>query len=452
MKLVEEGEVSLDTRVFSLLNLETPNYPGAVFDSRWTNITVRHLLSHTAGWNRDTAMNPLGSTSFDPVLWPDWAARDLGLTGPATPTDIVRWMLGKPLQANPGSAFAYSNFGFVVAGRVIENITGQPFEQAIGQLLAKTGITRVQLSAATQAERATGEATYYLNPSILPSTFSIGRICEPKPFDFDLPYAYPMTVLDAAGGLIASAMDYARFVAAIDGLPTFPDILSTNSVKTMAGGSFGWDSVSSSDPSTGIWTKTGDWFASNSHSTKWTQGVIFVYLLNSLALDSSGNEAETDLYNLLTASMVSVSWPTNDLFEATLSYDAWRAKYFSSSELADPTVSGDDADPDGDGMPNLLEYASGTNPRVPNEAPKLVASLSASDGGPSLVVSFRRLLLAYELDYNLEASPDLQSWSPVTGEVDEASLNADGTVTTSVHAGSPADSSSRFFRLRVSRK
>jgi hypothetical protein len=100
----------------------------------------------------------------------------------------------------------------------------------------------------------------------------------------------------------------------------------------------------------------------------------------------------------------------------------------------------------------LIEYASGTNPRVPNEAPKLVASLSASGGGPSLVVSFRRLLLAYELDYNLEASPDLQSWSPVTGEVDEASLNADGTVTTSVHAGSPADSSSRFFRLRVSRK
>ena len=75
MKLVEEGEVSLDTRVFSLLNLEVPHYAGAVFDSRWTNITVRHLLSHTAGWNRDTAMNPLGSTPFDPVLWPDWAAR-----------------------------------------------------------------------------------------------------------------------------------------------------------------------------------------------------------------------------------------------------------------------------------------------------------------------------------------------------------------------------------------
>jgi len=87
------------------------------------------------------------------------------------------------------------------------------------------------------------------------------------------------------------------------------------------------------------------------------------------------------------------TWPTNDLFAATLAYDAWRAKYFSTSELADPTVSGDNADPDGDGMPNLLEYASGTDPRVPNEAPKLEASVSASDGVPSVVVSFRRLLL-----------------------------------------------------------
>jgi hypothetical protein len=81
-----------------------------------------------------------------------------------------------------------------------------------------------------------------------------------------------------------------------------------------------------------------------------------------------------------------------------------------------------------------------------------VASVNASGSQPSLLVSFRRLLLAYELDYNLESSADFRTWSPVTGEVDEPSLNADGTITTSVHAESAADSSARFFRLRVSRK
>src|ERR1035437_2400007 len=455
MKLVEDGKVSLDTPVFSLLNLQPPHYAGAVFDSRWTNITVRHLLSHKAGWNRDTAMNPLRSTGFDPVFWPDYAARDLGLSAPPTPTDIVRWMLRKPLQTNPGSQFSYSSFGFVVAGRVIENITGQPFELAAEQLLAEAGITRVQLGANSPATRDIGEALCYLNPAIT-APKGIGSYFEPKPFDFNLPYAYPAIMFDAAGGLIASAMDYARFVAAIDGLPTFPDILSTNSVATMAGGSLGWDSVSSSDPSTGIWTKEGDLFGSNSRSTKWSHGVIFVFLLNSLAPDASGNDVDIALNGTLTSSVAVISnsgiWPTNDLFAATLSYEAWRVKYFSTSELADPTVSGDDADPDGDGIPNLLEYASGTDPRVPNEPPKLVASVSASDGGPSLVVSFRRLLLAYELDYSVEASEDLHTWSPVTGEADEPSLNADGTVTASVHAGSPADASARFFRLRVARK
>jgi CubicO group peptidase (beta-lactamase class C family) len=211
MKLVEDGKVSLDTPVFSLLNLQPPHYAGAVFDSRWTNITVRHLLSHKAGWNRDTAMNPLRSTGFDPVFWPDYAARDLGLSAPPTPTDIVRWMLGKPLQTNPGSQFSYSSFGFVVAGRVIENITGQPFELAAEQLLAEAGITRVQLGANSPATRDIGEALCYLNPAIT-APAGIGSYFEPKPFDFNLPYAYPAIMFDAAGGLIASAMDYARFV------------------------------------------------------------------------------------------------------------------------------------------------------------------------------------------------------------------------------------------------
>ena len=69
MKLVDNGKVSLDTRVFSLLNLQPPQYAGAVFDNRWANITVRHLLSHTAGWDSSAARNPLGSTGFEPVFW-----------------------------------------------------------------------------------------------------------------------------------------------------------------------------------------------------------------------------------------------------------------------------------------------------------------------------------------------------------------------------------------------
>ena len=130
MKLVEAGKLDLNDRAFRLLNLEPPSYPGAVNDSRLTNITVRHLLNHTGGWIASTAKNPLGGTGFDAAWWTDWTVQDLGLTPPPTPTDFVRWMMGKPLQANPGSQWSYSNVGFIVAGRVIEKITGQAFEMA----------------------------------------------------------------------------------------------------------------------------------------------------------------------------------------------------------------------------------------------------------------------------------------------------------------------------------
>ena len=43
-------------------------------------------------------------------------------------------------------------------------------------------------------------------------------------------------------------------------------------------------------------------------------------------------------------------------------YEAWRRFYFTAEELADPLLTGDDADRDHDGMSNLAEYLAGTNP------------------------------------------------------------------------------------------
>jgi hypothetical protein len=145
-------------------------------------------------------------------------------------------------------------------------------------------------------------------------------------------------------------------------------------------------------------------------------------------------------------------WPSHDLFPATLSYEAWRAKHFTSGELADPTVSGDNADPDGDGLANLLEYANGVDPRTSSPAPRLTAAFDSEGTEPQFVVSFRRLLLAHEIDYTLESSDDLKSWSSVSAETSERTLNQDGTVTTQTRIGMTEAPRTRFFRLRVSRK
>jgi CubicO group peptidase (beta-lactamase class C family) len=125
LKLVDEGELNLDDQVFPLLNFPSPTFPGAKMDARLTNITVRHLLNHTAGWDRDAAKNPNGGQGFDPPFWFKRPAADLGITNQLTAQDMVRWMTGSPLQTKPGTTFAYSSQGYTTAGVLLEH-NGRP--------------------------------------------------------------------------------------------------------------------------------------------------------------------------------------------------------------------------------------------------------------------------------------------------------------------------------------
>src|SRR5215467_3675848 len=53
LKLVEDGSLDLDAKAFPMLNdLQPP--AGATVDGRLSDITVRELLQHSGGWNRDT--------------------------------------------------------------------------------------------------------------------------------------------------------------------------------------------------------------------------------------------------------------------------------------------------------------------------------------------------------------------------------------------------------------
>ena len=47
-------------------------------------------------------------------------------------------------------------------------------------------------------------------------------------------------------------------------------------------------------------------------------------------------------------------------------FEEWQREHFTEEELNDPSISGPDADPDGDGIPNLMEYAMGLDPKSPD--------------------------------------------------------------------------------------
>lgn len=90
MRLVEQGTLSLDDKVFDLLPYPTPTYPGAQRDPRLANITVRHLLSHKGGWGATDATNPIvGGRGFNPTNYQRQIAQIMGIPAAGTPDTII---------------------------------------------------------------------------------------------------------------------------------------------------------------------------------------------------------------------------------------------------------------------------------------------------------------------------------------------------------------------------
>ncbi len=89
-------------------------------------------------------------------------------------------------------------------------------------------------------------------------------------------------------------------------------------------------------------------------------------------------------------------------------FEAWRRLAFTTAELADLLVSGAAADLDGDGWPNLFEYASGLSPHVAESNP-----VRASVGSGMFTVEFEAMRSAEDVRWVWHESADLVRWIPV---------------------------------------
>jgi D-alanyl-D-alanine carboxypeptidase len=100
LMLAEEGKLSLDDPLAKFL----PNL------TRAKDVTLRHLLSHTSGyqdyWPQDYVM---------PSMLHD-----------ATAQEILDGWARKPLDFEPGAQWQYSNTGYVIAGLIVERVSGLP--------------------------------------------------------------------------------------------------------------------------------------------------------------------------------------------------------------------------------------------------------------------------------------------------------------------------------------
>lgn len=129
--------------------------------------------------------------------------------------------------------------------------------------------------------------------------------------------------------------------------------------------------------------------------------------------------------------------------------DAWRVANFTTAELADPSISGDLADPDHDGLSNLMEYALGLPPKDPTAANRPYASVTTG----YLTLTYTRAKAAADVSLVVEQSNDLLTWHSGTNYVQQISVVDQGstqliTVQTLVPVGVSA---ANFVRLHATR-
>ncbi len=125
LHLAGRGRLRLDDPVLDVLGPEVSGGDRPPADPRWSRVTVREALQHRGGWDREA--------SFDPMFRPVAIAREFGVEPPAGPDLIIRSMLRRPLDFDPGARYAYSNFGYCLLGRVIEKVAGQDYGRAGGR-------------------------------------------------------------------------------------------------------------------------------------------------------------------------------------------------------------------------------------------------------------------------------------------------------------------------------
>jgi D-alanyl-D-alanine carboxypeptidase len=279
LKLVEAKKLNLDDKVFGTGAILGTRYGQQPYPPGIQQITIRQLLQHTAGGWTNNGDDPMFSH-------PEMNAAEL-----------ISWTLNHvPLVNVPGAVYAYSNFGYCILGRVIEQVSGQSYEQYVkSAILQPSGGSTMQIGANSLAERKPQEVQYY------------GQLGQDA-------YCFDVSRMDAHGGWIASATDLARWMVSVDGFDTKPDILSKASITAMT-------TASSANPSYALgwlvnanrnWWHSGSLPGTASEIIRASNGFNWVLLCNTRTDKGFFNDLDGLLWKAVNDT--TTQWPAVDLF------------------------------------------------------------------------------------------------------------------------------------------
>jgi len=175
LQLVGEGKLSLDDPLSKFF----PDWP-----QPGARATVRQLLNHTSG-------------IFDFSKIPGFLGSEKTLK-PMTTTDLLAVTRSRPAVADPGTRWEYNNGGYVILGAIIEKVTGTPWHQQVVERIAKP-LDLKSIRYAVDAEAGSALAHGYSKDG---EQYRESRRVH-------------MSVAGAAGGLVGSVADMAKWAQAL---------------------------------------------------------------------------------------------------------------------------------------------------------------------------------------------------------------------------------------------
>lgn len=303
MKLIEEEKLAIDDVVFGPKGILKKEEYRKYADKRVENITVHHLLNHTAGWNTGIG---------DPVFNSLYVARKKNIEPPAQIENVIEYALEHKLSGKPGKMYKYSNLGYCVLGEIIEEITGMEYEDYVQfAILHPLGIYDMHIGNSFEEDLFVNEVRYYT------------RHTTQKIWAYDgsrqlVPIVYGgnnVQMLGAAGGWVASAPELAKFMVAIDGFESRSDILSEKTIKQMTHANsrsrklIGWRGTDGY----GTWWRTGTMSGTSALLMRHKNEVNWVMLVNTSTKKSS--RIHNDISRTMFKALRTVDeWPVQDMF------------------------------------------------------------------------------------------------------------------------------------------
>jgi CubicO group peptidase (beta-lactamase class C family) len=225
LQLVNAGKVKLTAPLGTYL----PDYPNREVAAK---VTIHQLLTHTGGTGN--------------ISWPDFLAHREELR---THADLVKLQGKRGLEFEPGTDWAYSSYGFLLLGVVIERVTGQSYYDYVQQhVYAPAGMTRSGSLPESQAvaDRSIGYTKAPGTTARVPNTDT-------------LPYRGT-----SAGGGYSTVGDLARFARALLGHKLLSSdatkLLITGKARTMRGplgGRYAYGFEDARDPDGNGWVGHG---------------------------------------------------------------------------------------------------------------------------------------------------------------------------------------------------